>query len=330
MDRRPHIAAALNALAFVLIVGTLPISLPVMVVVDLVQKTRMARTRTLLFIATLLNYELIGVVLAGVVWLRLKRGGTRERYLRENHELEKWWGRRLFWWAMRIFSMTVELQNAEVLRGGPYVVMPRHVSLGDTVLWPTFAGSVAGVHVHYVVKDEILWDPTLGIVGQRGKHVFVKRDGTNTAAQIARVAALGERLRGHEAVVIYPEGTRFTEAKRARILDKLRAGGDPERLARAESLEHLLPPRNGGPLAMLGAATGADVVFAAHVGFEGAATLRHLWSGKVIGRRIRVGFWRVPAAEVPREPEAASAWLLEHWQRMDRWVGEQLDARQDG
>jgi hypothetical protein len=121
-------------------------------------------------------------------------------------------------------------------------------------------------------------------------------------------------------VLIYPEGTRFTEHKRRLALEKL-AAGDPSALAAAERYRHVLPPRLGGPLALLDGHTPADVVFFAHCGLDGFAEIRDLWRGTLVGRTVRARLWRVPRAEIPAEPAARIAWLRDRWAELDAWVG---------
>ncbi len=329
MDKRPYQAAVVYLVLFVVVLATLPVTLPAMVLVDVARGSRqLAGTRMLLFAVVLLNFEAGGIALAAVSALRRVGGGrTDAEYAEDNFRIQMWFGGSQFWWAKRVFGWTVELQNEAALDGGPYVLLPRHVSVGDTLIWPAIVSGRHGVDVHYVVKDELMLDPTLGIVGQRGRHVFVKRDGSDTERQIAAVAALASSDLGErDALLIYPEGTRHTEAKRARIIAKLRASGNVARMTEAEALTHVLPPRMGGPLAILTRAKDADVILAPHAGFEGAAKLKDVWRGDVIGRRIAIGFRRIPAAEVPRDPEGAAAWLREQWRWMDAWVAEELNA----
>ena len=95
-------------------------------------------------------------------------------------------------------------------------------------------------------------------------------------------------------------------------------------MARAEKLEHLLPPRPGGTLALLEAAPAVDVVLVAHVGFEGVAHVSDLWSGRLIDARVRVHARRIPAAELPAD---RARWLLDQWERLDAWVAQHGDAR---
>jgi 1-acyl-sn-glycerol-3-phosphate acyltransferase len=171
-----------------------------------------------------------------------------------------------------------------------------------------------------VLKRELLWDPCLDVVGQRLPNVFVRRGSGESAREIAAVVALAQGLREDEGVLIYPEGTRFTPAKRARRLDELAVRGDPERLARAARLRHVLPPHTGGSVALLAARPDADVLVIGHVGFEGITTLADVVRGALIGQRVRVRCWRHHAGSVPREPVEASRWLEETWAGLDGWI----------
>jgi hypothetical protein len=73
-------------------------------------------------------------------------------------------------------------------------------------------------------------------------------------------------------------------------------------------------------LALLETRPDVDVAFLAHVGFEGTASLNDIWRGTLIGRTIRVCFWRVPSAEIPRTAEDRVEWLDAQWERIDAWI----------
>ena len=94
----------------------------------------------------------------------------------------------------------------------------------------------------------------------------------------------------------------------------------------ASRLQNLLPPRLGGPLALLQETAGTDVVFCAHVGFDGFEAIGDIWGGGLVGNTISVRFWRVPAAEIPADRDGRIRWLYGHWQELDDWVGERRAA----
>jgi hypothetical protein len=139
---------------------------------------------------------------------------------------------------------------------------------------------------------------------------------------VARVSDLAAGLGPDDGVLIFPEGTRFTEKKRARIIEKLKARGDGAATERAEALQHVLLPKRGGPLALLQAAPEADVVLLAHAGFEAAGTFPSLWRGDLVGARVRVRLDWVPRDKLPTSESEQEVWLYDEWARIDAWLGD--------
>jgi hypothetical protein len=169
-----------------------------------------------------------------------------------------------------------------------------------------------------VINRMLLRSPAIDIVGKRLPNQFVgtRGNGGHTAA----VADLANGLAGDEGVMIFPEGGLFSPAKRATAIQRLRDAGETALAERAEQMQHLLPPRLGGPLGLLERAPGADVLFVGHVGLQGSTRYMSIAAGDLVGRPIRVRFWRVPAAEIPAGREQRITWLYDWWERMDRWV----------
>ena len=170
------------------------------------------------------------------------------------------------------------------------------------------------------MKRELLWDPCLDIVGQRLPNAFVRRGQSGSAAEIERVRELARDLGPRDGVMLFPEGTRFTPRKRQQVLARLAESAEPKHVERGRALQHVLPPRLGGVLALLEEAPGVDVAFCVHTGFERLRTLNDLWSGELVGRTIEVEFWRIPAAQIPRERAARVDWLFDQWSRIDDWL----------
>ena len=71
---------------------------------------------------------------------------------------------------------------------------------------------------------------------------------------------------------------------------------------------------------MLEARPEVDVVFLAHAGFEGTADLNAIWTGNLIGRTVRLCFWRVGSACIPPTTDGRIEWLDAQWERVDAWV----------
>jgi 1-acyl-sn-glycerol-3-phosphate acyltransferase len=303
-------------------VGAAPVLFVAAAAVDALRRRPWPTVRCLGFFLLYLSCEVAGILASFALWLvRGPWTGTdRARYLQANFVLQCWWARRIFRGAERIFSMTTRIEGDDAIARGPYLLFLRHASVGDTVLPANVISDRHGVMLRYVLKRELLWDPCLDIVGNRLPNCFVRRDSPDSHAEIAAIQKLADGLGPRDGVLIYPEGTRFTPAKRARILARLREGGDAWLAERAAGLRHVLPPRPGGALGLLEANSGADAVFCAHIGFEGAASFGHLLGGSLVGQVIRLRFWRVPFGEIPVEKDARREWLFDWWRRIDDWL----------
>jgi len=307
----------------VLMIALLPVWLVGALVVDVVRRRQWATLRCMAFFTWYLCCEVAGVVASGVFWLTrpLWAGADEQRYLDRHWALQHWWARTLFRGAARIFRLRTEVEGDDQIGDGPILLFIRHASVGDTLLPAVILSSRHGFTLRYVLKRELLWDPCLDIVGNRLPNYFVRRGSGESDREIAAVQRLTGGLGRKQGVLIYPEGTRFTAQKRAHILARLAEIGHTDLAARAQALRHVLPPRLGGPLGLLAANPGADVVFCAHVGFDGAGSFKDLANGALVGQTIRVCFWRVPAADIPPDRAAQTEWLYEHWARIDAWVG---------
>lgn len=262
------------------------------------------------------------VLLAGVSVLT-GFGLRRRRMVEWTFGLQKWWAHALFAGFMRLFGATLEVEGAEALRPGPILLFMRHASMADVLLPNVIVTGRHGLRLRYVLKKELLLDPAIDIAGNRLPNHFVLRGSGDGAVEIERVGNLADGLGADEGVIIYPEGTRFSLDKRTRAIAYLERR-EPDLAGRAARLRNTLPPRLGGPLALLDRGEGLDVVFLGHVGFDGLAEVKDILSGGLVHTRIRVGIWRVPAAEVPRGRPEQVEWLFDRWEEMDRWVGDHL------
>jgi len=222
-----------------------------------------------------------------------------------------------------LFGLRFEVEGDELVEPGPVLILIRHASIVDNALPAAFVSGPHRMFLRYVLKDELRVLPTLDMGARWVPTCFVRRASQNPAAETARVRTLATHLRGRdEGAIIFPEGTRHTPAKLARAQEKIREG-DPETADLADRLRHLLPPRLGGPLALLDEATHADVVVFGHVGLDGFEKISDIWGGGLVGTTVRIKFWRHPRASVPDGERARIAWLYARWQELDDWVGEQ-------
>lgn len=320
---RRLITLPLYALLCLLLVATLPLLLGIAAVADRVRGGSWPIVRCFTFFAFYLLCEVVGIGASFVAWVATGGGAARNRFRAWNFALQCWWARTLLHGAERIFGMRLEVEEPPNLGRGPIILFVRHASVGDTLLPAVLVSDRYGIVLRYVLKRELLWDPCLDIVGNRLLNCFVRRGSGESAREIELVQALMEDLGPQDGFLIYPEGTRFTPAKRRRLLARLAQKGDAAARAQAEALQHVLPPRLGGALALLARNAGADAVFCAHVGFEGAGSFKELLKGSLVNRLVRVRFWRIPYAEIPREAAAQTEWLYAQWTRIDDWIGQQ-------
>lgn len=283
--------------------------------VQRVRGRRSGHARALLAVATLLAAESWGLLALGLAWLvSLGRPQALERL---TFRVQRAWAAFLFGGLRRIYGLRVLVEGSDDVSRAPFVVFARHTSIFDTLV-PIITISIPyGTRLRYVMKRELLWDPCLDVAGNRLTNRFVARGSSDPATQVRMVAELGEGLSNDSAVVIYPEGTRYSPAKHAAAVEKL-GRNSPGLAALGQTMRRVLPPKPGGPLALL--SQGHDVVFMAHSGFDGITGWRDVWRGDLIGRTVRIRFTRYAASGIPVEPDQRARWLFERWVELDRWV----------
>ena len=52
-------------------------------------------------------------------------------------------------------------------------------------------------------------------------------------------------------------------------------------------------------------------------------TISDIRAGVLVGRTVRIRFWRYPAADLPQGEAARTEWLYDRWQMLDDWVDRQ-------
>jgi len=310
-------------------VALLPVTALLALATDGVRRTgHLTTLRCAVAITLYFACEALGILASFVLWVvdRLWPGATGDRMVTWNLRLQRLWARTLLMGASRLFSMRMEVTGIDAARRGPLFLFSRHASTLDTLLPAAFVSDPVSLRLAHVMKRELLWDPCLDIVGQRTHNAFVRRGSDARDKEIAMLRELAAAVGERDGVLLFPEGTRFSAAKRERALAHLADTEQSARLERTQHLHHVLPPRRGGALALLETRPDIDVVFLAHCGFEGTASLNDIWKGKLIGRTIRLHFWRVPSTEIPRSAESRVEWLDAQWQRVDAWVAGQAGA----
>ena len=322
---------AIEAGGFVVLTLALPVVLPAAALVDLalwlVRRKPWMAVRLACMAWWFLFGELRGIAGLAAIYLitggPLGRGSLRRRRL--VYDLRIHWARSHLEGIRVLFGLTFEIEGLEQAGPGPVLVLIRHASIIDNALPDAVIGHAHGLGLRFVIKHELEMLPTIDIGGRWVPTNFVRRASDDPAGEVARLRRLAHDLGEGEGVLIYPEGTRHTPEKLARAQEVI-AERLPEVAPLANRLRNLLPPRLGGPLALLDESRGADVVVCGHVGLDGFEYIRDIWAGGLVGTTVRVRFWRYPAADVPTGETERIAWLYELWQVLDDWVGEQRDA----
>jgi len=200
--------------------------------------------------------------------------------------------------------------------GRPVLLLARHAGLLNTQFGVHLVTGVLGRRLRAIAKRAVCADPGLFLMIRHTRlRVFRwNRDGRIQA--LLRLRAECRSLGGQDAFLLFPEGTNYTAARRRRRVEKFGGGA-----ASGAELVHLLPPVTVGVQQALRAAPDAEVLLVAHTGIEDLLS----WTGCLdyppLGDGvIRVAGWLIPAAAVPREPDAVADWLAEWWLRLDSWV----------
>ena len=318
---RRVLTVPLMILLSVLWIALLPAVIVISAAYDLIGLRRWACSRLVIALAWFAFFHIWGFAVAlvqGLLTCSGRIGGDRlERW---SYWLQNIWVLWLFYGVRRVTGFSLIEENREVIPSkGPLLLFLRHASAVDTLLPVVLVSGPLGLCPRYVVKNELKWDPVFDVIGQRMRNIFVLRGSSDPAREIANVRTLAQDLDDRAVVVIYPEGTRRTPKRRDRILSRMAERDDP-RLTYATDLKHTLPPKQGGPLALIDAAPDVDVVICGHFGFDDAFDIHDVMNGSLIGRKVHVRYWHFPSDEVPPDRDQCSEWLDARWADLDAWV----------
>ncbi|XP_064629130.1 1-acyl-sn-glycerol-3-phosphate acyltransferase gamma-like [Lineus longissimus] len=164
------------------------------------------------------------------------------------------------------------------------------------------------------VKDSLRYVPVIGWSWHFTEALFLKRniekDKKIIKEQLAELTDYPPDLKVW--ILLFAEGTRFTEKKRLVSNEVARKKGLPE------LKHHLLPRTKGFTLSMYALKGIMPVCYNCILGFkdEGAApTLSNILNGKKTVSQLVVR--RLPLTDVPDDEEGASNWLIHRYKEMD-------------
>jgi 1-acyl-sn-glycerol-3-phosphate acyltransferase len=298
-------------MAWLVATGLAPLWLPFGAIVGLLRRQSFVVLRLLLFLWVYLSLAL--VTLMGYL-VSLAGDDTRRR--RSVFRMSAWYGDSLFRWCMRLFALSVVVATDEPYLSGPLLVLVRHASIVDAALPAALLSKGRRLELRYILRKELMIEPCLDIAGHAGRHCFLDREGA-AAGELEKVDAIARDL-GEQAVVIYPEGTRFSEAKRVAAIEAL-GRTRPVLAPIAVRMTHVLPPKLTGVLRLLNAAPQADCLILAHRGLEGFAKPADFLDGEIVGRQLEIRMWRVRRESIPLADDQAR-WLFDEWRKVDGFV----------
>jgi 1-acyl-sn-glycerol-3-phosphate acyltransferase len=328
--RRP-LAVSLVLLTLLLAAALLPLLVVVAAVLSRFLPGRWRALRLLGFAFAYGILEVVGLVVALALWLASGFGRRLRtpRFQRLHYAVLHGMLSDLLTAARVAFHLRIDTDEVSwtpLDDGVPgstnaMVVLSRHAGPGDSVLLvQTLLDRDHLRRPRIVLKDVLRWDPLLDVYLSRLPNAFLQAGGRALAERVGELArGMGEE----DALLLFPEGGNFTEHRRRRAIDRLRGKGMLAQAERAEAMRHVLPPRPGGVQAALQAAPHADVVFVAHTGLEHLSTPADVWDGLPMDTTVRLRWWFVPAAEVPRDGEAQERWLYARWAEIDDWLAGQ-------
>lgn len=297
--------------------------IPLALAIDLVRWVRTRRpwmaTRLFLFLMAYTLAETVGMIALGLTWL-VGAGGRLFALKQATFAIQRAWAGFVLTACRLVFGLRISVSGLDAVTPAPYLLIARHASIVDNLLPAWFISRTHRIHIRYVMKQELLVDPALDIAGNRLVNVFVRRGSGESDSEVASVRDLAASLPDDEAILIYPEGTRFSVAKRDRALEIL-SRRSPRLHERVSDLGNLMPPRLGGTLALLDACQ-ADVVVMAHRGLDGFARIADIWRGAMVRRQVDIEFWRIPRHQIPEGRTERADWLFDLWRRLDTWVGQ--------
>src|SRR5215218_860965 len=241
------------------------------------------------------------------------------RFQRAYYDLLRWFVggvyRSIVRWArveVRIDG-TDEALSALSEAAEPAIVLSRHAGEGDSLLVLHELLCRHRRRPRLVLHEALRLDPLIDIIGHRLPNRFVSPRGGDTEVEIA---AMAEGVDDDGAVLIFPEGANFTEARRARGIERLERAGRERQAAWARQMRHVSAPRPGGTLAAIRAVPHAHVVVVGHVGMP--VGFGELWQRLPAEQTVELRLWLVD--ELPELHDERIDRLFGWWRALDAWV----------
>ena len=211
-------------------------------------------------------------------------------------------------WLRGVMGISWDCPEIGVAPDEICIVLSNHSSWSDILVLQSVI-SREGPLLKFVSKRELIFIPIFGVIFWAFDFPALRRTAKGNVDEQTRrrldaeaLDAACESVRRHPAaMMVFAEGTRFTEAKRE---------------AQSSPYRTLLVPRVGGIASIRAALSqNADALLDVTLGYPEGATFWQFLSGRV--KTVEVEVDRIPLEAVPDSREALIPWLSERWQRKD-------------
>jgi 1-acyl-sn-glycerol-3-phosphate acyltransferase len=207
-----------------------------------------------------------------------------------------WWGmvtHRVSFWCLGVTTNFENPISGRFILGAPAIVIVNHRKTLDTLVVMALLRHIGITQVRWVMKNQLRNGAFfIGHACAMMEAAFVGRTGSKD--DIENIIRCAEKAKTDRAsMVIFPEGTRFTEARRI-------AG-----------FRHVLAPKVGGFLA-LRKVLPTDPILSVTIHWEDKDGREMFDSHKIVGMRLRVSSRYIAPDEAAR-----TGFLEEEWHRKD-------------
>ncbi len=210
---------SLILIAFILVSALSPLLLLAAVIVDASLWLRRRKPWMAVRLLAMLWWFLLGELWALVglllIWVT-SPGGDSARRRERTYALKRRWLSSHLGGIRLLFGMRFQSEGLELAGPGPELIMIRHASIIDNALSDVIVGRAHHLGLRFILKRELQMIPTIDIGGRWVPTLFVRRASGDIERELERMRMLAVNMSEHDALLIYPEGTRATPAKIAR------------------------------------------------------------------------------------------------------------------
>ena len=321
--RRLVLAPLVVALTAMMVV-TSPVWAPVAWALSAVQTGRRRLLRVLWLVTVYLVMETVALFAMLGLWIGSGFGWAVRGpgFQRAHYQLCGWVLRVLYRQACWVLKVSVEITGVTPADAPPQplLVLSRHAGPGDSFLLAHALITWYDREPRIVLKDTLLWDPTIDVLLNRLPNRFLAPGGGDDA--LRQIGDLATGLDTNDALVIFPEGGNFTPERWRKAIDRLRRLGLPAMARKAEKMTNVLAPRPGGVLAALEASPAANVIWVAHTGVDHLRTIGDIWRELPMDKVIQTQWWLQESGDIPVGEDRRIEWLYAWWARIDEWISQ--------